>query len=61
MKMNEAASLVSEYAQRQYLAELGFQFDGESLDPFRAEAFTIIAQEISIIERETMKKQRRDG
>ena len=54
----EAAWIVSEYYQRKMLSDVGYRFDASKLSTFKVEAFTVIANQLSKIEREQAKKMR---
>lgn len=56
---NEAAPLVVEYNQRKMLSKIGYRFDGESLDVFKAWCFCLISNELAKLEEKSMKEARR--
>lgn len=53
---NEASFLVAEYLQIKALAKLGFQFNGDHLNEFKAEIYSMISREIADLEHKEMKK-----
>ena len=58
---SDAAPIVYEYMQKQHLRKLGYNFDSKDLSVFKADCFTIIAGEISKLEKEEMEKVKRRG
>lgn len=55
IKDNLAGSLISDYIYRKRLAKLGYNFDGENLDAWKAEGFLLIDSEIEKM-REKVRK-----
>lgn len=54
---NESAPLVAEYIHRMSLTKVGFRSDFSEMSIFKANCFSLIATEISALEKEEHKKQ----
>ena len=56
--VNDSAAIVSDYNMHTMLRKIGYSFDANELDIFRANCFSVIAEEIADISREDMKRSR---
>jgi hypothetical protein len=56
---SEVAPIVSEYIEKMQLRKIGYTFSGDTLSVFKGRCFSVIADEISKIEQDEIKRSRR--
>lgn len=55
---NEATPILIEYNTRMRLSKIGYQFDPRDLEPWKADAFAVIASEIQRLESDALKSKK---
>jgi|LakMenE01Jun11ns_1017448.scaffolds.fasta_scaffold9044254_2 hypothetical protein len=59
--MNETYPYLEAYMAHKSLKDLGFTFQGESLDDLSSEAFILIESEIKRLENDKVRRSQRNG